>query len=208
MTSNTTAAAETTGAATSNDPAAVDPRIARSRRAVLAAATELLVEAGPRAVTVDAVAERSGVAKSTLYRHWESRTALLIDVMSCNVPALDTPDPALGFRAALRTMVRDAAATMGTPEWAALMPALMSLKQHMPELRELSDADQQHKIGALAAVLDLGVAEGLLPADIDPLLVATVLIGPVVFAILGGNLDQVDAVAEYSVDRFIASYTT
>lgn len=205
MTSNTT---PTTDAAASAEESCVDPRIARSRRAVLAAATELLVEAGPRAVTVDAVAERSGVAKSTLYRHWESRTALLIDVMSCNVPEVAAPDPALGFHEALRALVRDVASTLGTPEWAALMPALMSLKQHMPELQQVSDDDREHKIGALAAVLDLGVAEGVLPPDLDASLVATVVIGPIVFTILGGGIADIDEVAEYSVERFIASYRT
>ncbi|MDO9175716.1 MAG: helix-turn-helix domain-containing protein, partial [Actinomycetota bacterium] len=62
----------------------------RSRACLLAAATELLVETGVRGVTVDAVAERSGVAKSTLYRHWGSVQELLVDVMRANVPE---PEP-------------------------------------------------------------------------------------------------------------------
>ena len=64
-----------------------DPRVARSRAKLLAAATEILIETGPSSVTVDAVAERSGVAKSTLYRHWESRSALLVDVLRTHRPA-------------------------------------------------------------------------------------------------------------------------
>jgi AcrR family transcriptional regulator len=204
VTSNTTRPTDATASA---EASCVDPRVARSRSAVLAAATELLVEAGPRAVTVDAVSERSGVAKSTLYRHWESRTALLIDVMSCNVPVVAPPDAALGFREALRTLVRSVASTLATAEWAALMPALMSLQQQVPELRRLSEADRERKVGALAAVLDLGVAEGVLPPGLDPALVATVVIGPVVFTVLGGGLADLDAVAEYTVERFLASYT-
>jgi AcrR family transcriptional regulator len=84
---------------------------------LLTAATELLVEAGPRAVTVDAVAERSGVAKSTLYRHWNSRQSLLIDVMRSNVPEIAPPPPELDFERALRTLVHDVAATLVQPEW-------------------------------------------------------------------------------------------
>ena len=184
----------------------LDPRIVRSRRAVLDAATELLIEAGPRAVTVDAVAERSGVAKSTLYRHWDSRTALLIDVVSSNVPEPAALPPGLGFGEALRLLVREVAAVLGTAEWAALMPALASLKQHVPELQEISDADQERKIKALADVLDIGVAEGVLPAGLDPSMVATVLIGPVVFSVLTGRHDEAEAVADFAVDRFLASY--
>ena len=55
----------------------MDPRVARSRASLLEAATDLLVDGGPRAVTVDAVSERSGVAKSTLYRHFPSRDDLV-----------------------------------------------------------------------------------------------------------------------------------
>src|SRR5687767_10053529 len=46
-----------------------DGRIARTRSAVLRSATDLLMEGGPSAVTIDAIVARSGVAKSTIYRH-------------------------------------------------------------------------------------------------------------------------------------------
>ena len=66
-----------------------DPRVARSRAAVISAATELLVDAGPNAVTIDAIVARSGVAKSTIYRHWASRDDVLLDVMEvCAADAL------------------------------------------------------------------------------------------------------------------------
>ena len=47
-----------------------DPRLERTRRAVLEAALDLLTEHGYGEVTIEAVAARSGVAKSTIYRHW------------------------------------------------------------------------------------------------------------------------------------------
>lgn len=206
MTSNTPDTSDTPTCRPAVDAPCVDPRVVRSRTAVLAAATELLVEAGPRAVTVDAVAERSGVAKSTMYRHWDSRTALLVDVLSTNVPEVAPPPAGLPFAVALRTLVREVAITLGTAEWAALMPALMSLQQHMPELRQLSEADQDDKIRALADVLDVGVAEGVLPSGLDPSTVASVLIGPVVFSVLTGKLDEIAVVADFAVDRFLASY--
>src|SRR5690606_191899 len=52
------------------DEAPLDARVARSRATVLRTATDLLVEGGPSAVTIDAIVARSGVAKSTIYRHW------------------------------------------------------------------------------------------------------------------------------------------
>ena len=72
----------------------LDARVARSRAAVLRAATDLLVEGGPSAVTIDAIVVRSGVAKSTIYRHWASRDDVLLDVMeSCAPGARSRPTP-------------------------------------------------------------------------------------------------------------------
>ncbi|HEX9238215.1 MAG TPA: helix-turn-helix domain-containing protein, partial [Xanthobacteraceae bacterium] len=48
----------------------IDRRVSRSKQSVLAATFELLSEAGLAGVSVDAVAERSSVAKTTIYRHW------------------------------------------------------------------------------------------------------------------------------------------
>jgi AcrR family transcriptional regulator len=182
-----------------------DPRVARSRQKLLGAATELLVEAGPRAVTVDAVAERSGVAKSTLYRNWDSRKALLIDVMRTNVPEIAPPSPEIDFDSALRSLVRDLATTLAQPEWSRIMPALISLRHQVPELQQLSDSDRDAKTEVLAEVLRRGVDEGRVPAGLDPHRVGQVLVGPLVFAILEG-LDDAVEIADYAVDRFIASY--
>ena len=69
----------------------VDARVARSRAAVVRAATDLLVEGGPSAVTIDAIVARSGVAKSTIYRHWASRDDVLLDVMESCAPVSPHP---------------------------------------------------------------------------------------------------------------------
>lgn len=48
-------------------------RVERTHTAVMEAATALLLEGGPTAITIDGVVARSGVAKSTVYRHWTTR---------------------------------------------------------------------------------------------------------------------------------------
>ena len=46
-----------------------DVRVRHSKEVVMATTYELLSEGGLASVTVDAVARRSGVAKTTIYRH-------------------------------------------------------------------------------------------------------------------------------------------
>ncbi|MCB0966912.1 MAG: TetR/AcrR family transcriptional regulator [Ilumatobacter sp.] len=194
---------------TACDDRPTDPRVLRSRAKMIDAATDLLIEAGPRAVTVDAVSERSGVAKSTLYRHWDSREGLLVDVMRANVPDIDPAPDGLGFEASIRHVVTELAAMFSSPRWRGILPALMMLQQHQPELAEIAHADHQGKRQILDAVLQLGVAEGRLPADIDEELVARQLIGPIFFAVLTAHPDDdaaVDRTVEFVLERFFASY--
>jgi TetR/AcrR family transcriptional regulator, regulator of autoinduction and epiphytic fitness len=59
----------------------VDPRVERSRRVVREAALAELVESGYGAFAIDAVASRCGVARSTIYRHWPGKLALITDAL-------------------------------------------------------------------------------------------------------------------------------
>ncbi len=186
----------------------ISPRALRSREKLLRAATELLVESGPRGVTVDAVSDASGVAKSTLYRHWQTRDEMLVDVVRCNIPDIDEPDPSRGFEVALRTYMGNAATTIADPQWSRIVPAMMSLRTTMPDLAAIVDEDRSAKANKLQAILDLGIAEGLLPASIDTDMVSNLLFGPIFFSSLVGQSTELEKLSDYVVDRFIASYAT
>ncbi|MFN0028768.1 MAG: TetR/AcrR family transcriptional regulator [Acidimicrobiales bacterium] len=181
-----------------------DPRILRSRAKLLAAATALLMESGPQAVTVDAVAERSGVAKSTMYRHWPSRDDLLLAVMRAHHPIISTPDLGGGFETALRALLAEVADTFAEPEWASILPALIALQHHRPELTELLAEDRRAQLSVLAAVLEAGRTEGYVPLGIDLQTSADLLFGPLLLATLRGERGRLHELAGHSVDRFIA----
>ena len=192
-----------------NEPSS--PRAARSREKILAAATTLLVESGARAVTVDAVEAASGVAKSTLYRHFSSRDELLIEVMRCNVPEMHVPDLGGGFEAALRQFVRSASAAFAGSEWPRIFIAIVSLRTAMPELNTFVEADVAARHEALGTILDVGVAEGALPDGLALDAAVNVLIGPLIFAAItapDGGLAERDLadLADHVVDRFVESY--
>jgi AcrR family transcriptional regulator len=72
------------------------PRSARADRAILDATIELLAERGYGGLTVEAVAARAGVGKSTIYRRWPSKATLAAAAVNAlareRVPAPDTGD--------------------------------------------------------------------------------------------------------------------
>jgi TetR/AcrR family transcriptional regulator of autoinduction and epiphytic fitness len=183
---------------------AVDPRVLRSRDAVLASARELLVEAGPTAVTVDAVVARSGVAKSTIYRHWASRDELLIDVMQCAAPQLVAPAGELDFESAVRDLVHQVGTIFGDPEWARMIPALMMLKHHEDGLAHLEEQLHREQLDVLRGVMDRGVAAGRVTADYDLDEASAHLIGPLFFAVITGEIAIDRGFCDRIVDRFLA----
>jgi AcrR family transcriptional regulator len=158
---------------------ACDPRVARSRAAVLAATVDLLGEVGHAGTTVEAIAERSGVAKTTIYRHWPSRAPLLIDAFHSRVEH-GAPPPSGDIRADLVTIACGLAAKLRDPQWSRIMATLIDAAESDPELSELSAAFTRERREAVRAVLDQGIADGELDPGIDTDLAAQ-LVGGAVF---------------------------
>lgn len=186
--------------------AVMDPRVARTTQAVMDTATDLLVEGGPQALTMDAVVARSGVAKSTIYRHWETRDALVAAVFDHCAPGLALPADDVPCEEALRALVGSVAVSMADESWAQLAPALMLLSRQHPELKDLDSEMKKRQHEATEAVLRNGVAEGVLhPSVLDEVSATIALIaGPVIFAGLSGMAAVDAALAERSVDQFLA----
>jgi len=67
--------------ATAEAPQRGRPRSERARKAILEAAAELLLARGLSAVSMDAVAERAGVSKATIYRWWPTKETLALDAL-------------------------------------------------------------------------------------------------------------------------------
>lgn len=186
----------------------VDPRIARTRAAVLRAATDLLVEGGTNAVTIDAIVTRSGVAKSTIYRHWDTRDDVLLAVIESCAPHIEAPDESLPFEAALRSLLHQLCQTLGDPEWARVLPALAALRNQDHGIARLEQRIEAKQEDALESVLRRGIAEGRLSEEIDLDRAAAVLIGPLLYASLVEKPVIDDSLGEFVVDLFLRTYAT
>jgi TetR/AcrR family transcriptional regulator, regulator of autoinduction and epiphytic fitness len=156
-----------------------DPRIERTRRVVLDAALALLGERGYGEVTIEAVAAESGVAKSTIYRHWPSRVELINDAFHELAPNLPVP-PEGDVRERVVAFLEQVATDVCASRWSACLPALLDAAEHDPTARELNLRLASTGRQTLSGLLAEGVRNGELPADLDTVLIAEALAGPII----------------------------
>lgn len=69
------------------------PRSEKTKKAILTASYEILLENGFKAVTVDGIAERAGVSKATIYKWWPNKAAVVLDgFFAATESMLQVPD--------------------------------------------------------------------------------------------------------------------
>lgn len=145
-----------------------DPRIDRSRRAALEGALALLLEEGWDAVTHLRVAERSGVGRTTLYRHWRDREALLHDTVLFYGVAENQPLSG-DLRTDILTVVEVGRAYLATAEMPRLLTTLCERAacSGNPEFETLLDDMIEGYTTQLRALLTEARRSGGLRSDLD-----------------------------------------
>jgi AcrR family transcriptional regulator len=116
----------------------IRPQAQRSREAILRAATELIETEGASAVTHQRVAERAGVGRATVYRHWPSPVQLLHDALALTgLRFLDpAPGPLVGH---VRDDLRRVARELSSPTVLALMATVLDQALRDDGARRLRD---------------------------------------------------------------------
>jgi AcrR family transcriptional regulator len=158
----------------------VDARVRHSKQVVMATTYELLSEQGLAGVTVDAVARRSGVAKTTIYRHWPSREALLLDACAQMGPHFDTAD-AGSFPRDLRALVQRVVEQLLSGPYAAILLSLMDAAERNPDVAALLAAGQVKLVDAVQTVLARARVRGELRRSPEASDVAALIIGPLLY---------------------------
>lgn len=188
--------------------AELDPRVLRTRRHVLAAARAVLVEEGWERVTVTRVADRSGYARTTLYRHWPQRLDLLRDLITEEVHLLHTV-PTGDVRADLVAELEAFRVAITTTGLGRVMIAIGQQASDDGELAELSSAVRADGTRVLDEIITSAVARGELRAQRDPDMAVAQLVGPVLFRYLFDSHDGIDGAFVVSVvDLFLRGAST
>ncbi|MGH2503871.1 MAG: helix-turn-helix domain-containing protein, partial [Ktedonobacterales bacterium] len=64
------------------------PRSAQADQAILDAALELIAQEGIQGMSIEGVAARAGVGKTTIYRRWPNKDALALDALRTVKPPI------------------------------------------------------------------------------------------------------------------------
>ena len=157
------------------------PRSEEARRKVLDAATDIIVERGVGGLTIEEVAARSGVAKTTIYRHWPERTVAhprhRPGDRSSTSPRPTSARCAADLIAFFGGIVRaDLSGKVGR-----LMPCLIDAASRDPEMELLLERLAAEREQPIMTIVARAQERGELPADLDPQVVIGSIVGPIVF---------------------------
>jgi AcrR family transcriptional regulator len=156
-----------------------DPRVERSRRVILEAALEELGAVGYGALTIESVAARAGVGKSTIYRHWPGKLALVEDAFRTLKAQALVPGTG-SVRERVTSLLEQVARLVEESTYSACMPALIEAAERDPQVRAFHCDFSSERIAVLVDLLRDAVKSGELPKDANPEMLADALIGPIV----------------------------
>ena len=193
--------------AAKNDPQSRPPgrpRSERAHRAILQAANELLENEGFAAVTVEAIAERAGVSKATIYRWWPNRAAVVMDgflsIVSSEVPFPHTGYAREDIRIHMRRLAEAFSGNLGRT-----VAALIAEGQADPELAEaLRSRWLSVRRTEAREILELGIERSELREDLDPEVAVDVLYGPIYYRMLVGHAPLDEDFANTLADHVFA----
>jgi AcrR family transcriptional regulator len=157
-----------------------DERVRRSKEAVLAATVQLLSETGFGGVSVDAVAARSGVAKTTIYRHWPSRSALLVEACSKLGSKPNTPDTG-SLKGDVAVLAAYMAERLRTQGFARVLPSVIDAAERDPEIAAVYTSLHAGVMAPLYAVLERAQRRGELPRGCVAADVVAAIAGPLFY---------------------------
>ena len=158
-----------------------DPRIARSRIVILRAAVDELADHGYGGVTIEGVAARAGVAKSTIYRHWADRLELIADALETFHERMVPDTTGSSPRETIATLLTHVAEVVTDSTFSRCIPALIEGAERDPRVRDFHHRYSALRRSVLVELVDRGVREGTIARDVDPELATAALLGAIFY---------------------------
>ena len=190
-----------------SNPTDVDPRIERTRRVVLEATAELIGECGFGGTSIEAISERSGVARSTIYRHWSERTELLLESVGKQVESIQATYTG-DLRADLLRTFSHISSLLSDETTRSVVASFFAESTRDPELANLNAKFTKARRQASRDLIEDAVSRGDLAPNTDSHQMADDLAAGIFFRglILREAID--DEWLQAHVDRWIAANST
>jgi AcrR family transcriptional regulator len=181
------------------------PRSERSRQAIMQAASELVLERDLSAISMDAIAERAGASKATIYRWWPSKELLVVDaVLSEWATATSEPPETGALVSDLRSLIVPWARELVSKPYGRVLASLLASAQADPEFAREYRAhfvgprrEQGHRI------FERAIERGEIPAETDVDAALDLLYGPFYHRLLHGHA-EIDAPFARTIVAYVA----
>ncbi len=155
-----------------------NPRTTRVRKIVIQAATTLFVEEGYRAVTAQRVSQMTGVARSTIYRHWPDQEALILDTIDVVVHPHGSVEVVGELGADLATSLHALRRRLDRRPFRDIFAALL---EHANRSSKIVPVQRRFVAGVLAPIREIvagAIEQGRLDVTVSPDEAAAQLAGP------------------------------
>jgi AcrR family transcriptional regulator len=174
------------------------PRSEEAHRAILAAVVELLAEHGLGGLTIEAVAARAGVGKTTIYRRWETKNDLVLEAMEQLRPPGPPPDTGslIGDLGALVAVQRERLEASLLPR---VIPRVLGESLEDPDLHaQIVERAVNPIRGILGEIVRRALDRGELREDLDVETMIDILHASPIYALLmaRGAMKAVSGVPE------------
>lgn len=159
---------------------APDKRVERSKAAVLAETYRQMTQSGLGGVSIDEVSRASGVAKTTIYRHWPSRAALLIDTCSQLGGPHEAPDTG-SLRGDVHALASDLARQLQIANWSAVYPSIIDTAERDADVAAMQREWHKDLMAPFGTAVDRARERGEVKAESATADVVAVTVGPLFY---------------------------
>jgi AcrR family transcriptional regulator len=183
------------------------PRSELARRALLEATAELLRERDLPTISADDIAGRAGVSKATIYRWWESKSALALDAFLEELARREGPVPDMGsLRGDLYASLRARSRVLAANPWLGrTMAVLVAKAAGDPSLREAYLDHIVRPLRAQARVFfDRAIERREIASDVDVDVAIDLVYGAMYHRVFHGHAPLSDRFAKTVVDTVVA----
>lgn len=168
------------------------PRSEKSRSAILNATNKLLLQTSVQELSIEAIAKKAKVGKTTIYRWWPNKTAVVMDALS-HQPGMQTPLPtARNHHEAIKMQLEKLIRLVDSNNGQTIAQLFSEAQGSETSLKIFKGNLLEPLMDAIAYSIEEGQKNGEFRSDIDKDMAADMLCGPIFFRLMAhpDDLDE------------------